>query len=81
MLVPFRGCCSLRMYLPNKPAKYRLKIQVLTDCHHYMLNAEVYTRKLMQRKGRENEWAIWQRVSFLVLLQVKTQVLRDIHIA
>lgn len=46
MLVPFRGRCSFRMYIPNKPAKYGLKVQILADSEtHYMVNAEVYTGK------------------------------------
>lgn len=44
MLVPFRGRCGFRMYIPNKPAKYGIKVQVLADSKtHYMCNAEVYT--------------------------------------
>lgn len=43
MLVPFRGRCAFRMYIPNKPAKYGIKIQILADAKtHYMCNAEVY---------------------------------------
>ncbi|XP_050310858.1 piggyBac transposable element-derived protein 4-like [Anthonomus grandis grandis] len=44
MLVPFRGRCGFGMYIPGKPAKYGLKVQILADSKtHYMLNAEVYT--------------------------------------
>lgn len=44
MLVPFRGRSSFRMYMPQKPAKYRLKIQCLTDAKsHYLVNAYMYT--------------------------------------
>jgi len=46
MLVPFRGRCRFRMYMPNKPAKYGIKVQVLTDAKtHYMVKSEVYTGK------------------------------------
>lgn len=54
MLLPFRGSCQFRMFMPNKPAKYGIKIPILTDCKtHYMLNAEVYTGKAlaMERKN------------------------------
>lgn len=44
MLVPFRGRCGFRMYIPNKPAKYGMKIQIMADSKtHYMVNAEPYT--------------------------------------
>lgn len=46
MLVPFRGRCSFKMYLPNKPAKYGLKIQCLTDAKtNYLYSAYIYTGK------------------------------------
>lgn len=48
MLVAFRGRCGFRMYMPNKPAKYGIKLQILADSKtHYMCNAEVYL-------GRDN---------------------------
>lgn len=44
MLVPFRGRCGFRMYIPSKPAKYGIKVQILADATtHYMVQAEVYT--------------------------------------
>lgn len=44
MLVAFRGRSSFRMYVPQKPAKYGLKIQCLTDAKpHCMVNAYLYT--------------------------------------
>lgn len=46
MLVSFRGRCSFRMYIPNKPAKYGLKIMALTDAKtHYFLNGYIYAGK------------------------------------
>lgn len=30
MLVPFRGRCALRIYITSKPAKYGLKVQILS---------------------------------------------------
>ncbi|XP_030745484.1 piggyBac transposable element-derived protein 3-like [Sitophilus oryzae] len=43
MLIPFRGRCSFRMFIPSKPAKYGIKVQILTDAKtHYMVNAEIY---------------------------------------
>lgn len=46
MLVAFKGRCKFRMYMPNKPAKYGIKIQILADSKtHFAVNAEVYTGK------------------------------------
>lgn len=50
MLTPFRGRCAFRMYMPNKPARYGIKIQILADSKtHYMLNCEVYTGKSLKK--------------------------------
>ncbi|XP_050300110.1 piggyBac transposable element-derived protein 4-like [Anthonomus grandis grandis] len=52
MLVPFRGRCGFRMYMPVKPAKYGLKIQILADSKsHYMINSEIYTGKRSDRSN------------------------------
>ncbi|GFR07184.1 DDE_Tnp_1_7 domain-containing protein [Trichonephila clavata] len=43
MLIPFRGRCSFIQYIPNKPAKYGLKVFVLCDSKtFYVRNLEVY---------------------------------------
>lgn len=45
-LVPFRGKCPFRQYIPSKPAKYGLKIQTLCDARTwYVLSMEVYAGK------------------------------------
>lgn len=45
-LVSFRGRVSFLVYNPQKPAKYGLKIMVMTDAHNaYMYNAYLYTGK------------------------------------
>lgn len=42
-LVPFRGRCGFRQYIPSKPAKYGLKIQTICDGRTwYTLGMEVY---------------------------------------
>ena len=39
MLVSFRGKCHFRVYMPNKPGKYGIKILILNDSRtHYFLN-------------------------------------------
>lgn len=43
-LQSFRGRCGFRQYMPNKPAKYGVKIFALVDSiSYYILNLEVYT--------------------------------------
>lgn len=42
-LESFRGRCSFRQYIPNKPAKYGIKIQALVDSRSfYTINMEIY---------------------------------------
>ncbi|KAJ8953415.1 hypothetical protein NQ318_023532 [Aromia moschata] len=46
MLVSFRGKCKFRMYMPNKPAKYSIKIMCLNDARNsYFYNGYIYTGK------------------------------------
>lgn len=43
MLVPYRGRCRFRMYIPNKPAKYGIKVYILACSKtNYVKNLEVY---------------------------------------
>ena len=45
-LLAFRGRCGFRMYIPNKPAKYGLKVMLICDFEsRYMLNAMPYLGK------------------------------------
>lgn len=42
-LVPFRGRCPFRQYIPSKPAKYGIKVWWCCDsATSYLLNAKVY---------------------------------------
>lgn len=42
-LESFRGRCAFRQYIPNKPAKYGIKVHALVDARsYYVLNLEVY---------------------------------------
>lgn len=44
MLVPFRGRCSFRVFMPNKPRKYGIKVMCLCDSKtSYLINAYIYT--------------------------------------
>lgn len=43
LLVPFRGKCSFNRYVPNKAARYGIKLSVLCDVRsHYIGNLEVF---------------------------------------
>lgn len=43
MLVPYRGSCSFRMYNPNKPAKYGIKVYILAcSITYYVKHLVVY---------------------------------------
>ncbi|XP_029553279.1 piggyBac transposable element-derived protein 4-like [Salmo trutta] len=45
-LVPFRGCCPFRQYMPSKPAKYGIKSWVACDAKSsYAWKMQVYTGK------------------------------------
>ncbi|XP_066967136.1 piggyBac transposable element-derived protein 4-like [Macrobrachium rosenbergii] len=45
-LIPFRGRSPSKMYIPNKPAKYGLKVVMACDADkHYMINAIPYMGK------------------------------------
>ncbi|XP_022204262.2 piggyBac transposable element-derived protein 4-like [Nilaparvata lugens] len=46
MLIAFRGRCRFRMYMPNKPAKYGIKIMAMTDARtQFLYNAYIYSGK------------------------------------
>nr|XP_055053772.1 piggyBac transposable element-derived protein 4-like [Misgurnus anguillicaudatus] len=45
-LVPFRGRCPFRQYMPKKPAKYGIKIWAACDANSsYAWNMQIYTGK------------------------------------
>ena len=45
-LVPFRGRCSFKVYMPSKPSKYGIKIWCMVDATNaYLLNAQIYSGK------------------------------------
>lgn len=49
MLIPFRGRCSFIQYIPNKPAKYGIKVFALCDSKmFYVSNLEIYCGKQPQ---------------------------------
>lgn len=55
-LVPFRGRCPFRQYIPSKPAKYGIKIWALCDSKSsYAHTMQVYTGKLPGAKPEKNQ--------------------------
>ncbi|XP_028428447.1 piggyBac transposable element-derived protein 4-like [Perca flavescens] len=57
-LVPFRGRCSFRQYMPSKPARYGLKSWVACDAgSSYAWNMQVYTGKSVSGEPERNQGA------------------------
>jgi len=55
-LVPFRGRCPLRQYIPSKPAKYGVNVWWCCDgATSYPLNAEVYIGKQPAQERELNQ--------------------------
>ncbi|XP_049913866.1 piggyBac transposable element-derived protein 4-like [Epinephelus moara] len=55
-LVPFRGRCSFRHYMPKKPAKYGIKIWANCDVKtSYAWRLQVYTGKAAGTPGEVNQ--------------------------
>ncbi|CAB3248366.1 unnamed protein product [Arctia plantaginis] len=51
-LLGFRGRCPFRMYIPNKPTKYGIKIPMMNDSGtNYMINAMPYIGKATNTNG------------------------------
>ena len=61
-LVPFRGRCSFKVYMPSKPSKYGIKIWCMVDVTNaYLLNAQIYSGK--SPDGSERQQAsrvVWE---------------------
>nr|CAI5861789.1 unnamed protein product [Callosobruchus analis] len=52
-LVGFRGRCPFRMYIPNKPSKYGIKIVLLCDVStKYLIHASPYLGKSTKTNGK-----------------------------
>lgn len=52
MLIQFRGRCKFKVYMPNKPAKYGIKVMCLTDArNHYFYNGYIYTGRDSDGQG------------------------------
>lgn len=55
-LVPFRGRCNFKQYIPSKPAKYGLKIWALCDSTtKYAWNMEVYCGRARNAQPEKNQ--------------------------
>ncbi|XP_047197199.1 piggyBac transposable element-derived protein 4-like [Hippoglossus stenolepis] len=55
-LVPFRGRCPFRQYMPSKPAKYGIKSWVACDAKSsYAWKMQVYTRKPSGGRPERNQ--------------------------
>ncbi|XP_038576656.1 piggyBac transposable element-derived protein 4-like [Micropterus salmoides] len=55
-LVPFRGRCAFKQYMPNKPGKYGIKIWTACDARtSYAFNMQVYTGKPADGQPEKNQ--------------------------
>ncbi|XP_048037142.1 piggyBac transposable element-derived protein 4 isoform X1 [Megalobrama amblycephala] len=55
-LVPFRGRCPFKQYMPSKPSKYGIKIWAACDSRSsYAWNMQIYTGKAADRKPEKNQ--------------------------
>lgn len=55
-LVPFRGRCGFKQYIPSKPGKYGLKILVACDAQtSYTWNMQMYTGKPVDGQPEKNQ--------------------------
>ncbi|XP_056117511.1 piggyBac transposable element-derived protein 4-like isoform X1 [Rhinichthys klamathensis goyatoka] len=55
-LVPFRGRCPFKQYMPSKPSKYGIKIWAACDSSSsYAWNMQIYTGKAADRKPEKNQ--------------------------
>lgn len=56
MLIPFRGRCGFKVYMPKKPKKYGVKVMCVCDAKtSYLLNAYIYTGAGSDGQGLTNE--------------------------
>lgn len=56
MLIPFRGRCKFKVYMPAKPNKYGLKVLALTDARtSYFYNAYLYCGKGTDGRGLSDD--------------------------
>ncbi|CAK6968790.1 piggyBac transposable element-derived protein 4-like%2C partial [Scomber scombrus] len=55
-LVPFRGRCPFKQYIPSKPGKYGIKIWAACDARRsYAWNMQVYTGKPVTGRPEKNQ--------------------------
>lgn len=55
-LIPFRGRCPFRQYIPSKPAKYGIKMWFLCDSqNYYAYNTQVYVGRDRNCKPERNQ--------------------------
>lgn len=57
-LVPTRGRCPIRVYMPNKPSKYGVKVWVLADVGTgYFVDGDIYLRRRNGEAPERNQGA------------------------
>lgn len=62
-LVPFRGRCPFKQYMPSKPAKYGIKIWAACDARtSYAWNMQVYTGKPQGGQPEKIKVCVWSLI-------------------
>jgi len=55
-IIPFTGNCRFRVYMPNKPDKYGIKVWALTDSeNYYVKNFDIYLGKIDKREVNQSQ--------------------------
>ena len=78
MLILFRERCKFRVYMPNKPNKYGLKVQTLTDARTgYFYNAYLYCGKGSDGFGLSDEEKsyLYLHKEFCILFHLSPKVI------
>ncbi|XP_028254563.1 piggyBac transposable element-derived protein 4-like [Parambassis ranga] len=71
-MVPFKGRCSFRQYMPNKPAKYGLKLWVACDA------ASSYAWRMQAYTGKESPLASDGRTTAKPEVKLASRVVLDL---
>ena len=67
-LLAFRGHCPFQMYMPNKPAKYGIKIVMACDAENaYMFNAVTYLGKEKKQDNKAKQGNVAKKLTMTLL--------------
>lgn len=75
MLIPFRGRCKFRIYIPKKPAKYGIKVQFITDAS----NSYAYFGYIYTGKGSDGFTLSEEDKKFLITTQAVLRLVKSLE--